>query len=314
MNNKTEISDLILTMIVSQKEYEGALNFTKIDIDRIIKKYKFNDINNIDCNELGWIILLENKYITNEMFAKKMDVEYIDGYFWTIIDDFSYILSEKHYETEISILNGDYDDWQHSSWYDADISYNWDEYTEETLKEIMEFCFRKGIEIEQDEEYELMDKNNTFLKNGKLYFKDQELVELIDDDELSELKSSLNNSICEAQDSADQDAYYEAIKKEFINKIGPFERKTVKGIDRKTKKEIDVDKIYVRLDFDMAEVKAFLESDYSKYDFTSENYGSLVHVLREMEFFDIKEPYYPDYGTIDKEYLNEITRDRLSWD
>ena len=314
MNNKSEISDLILTMVVTHKEYGDALNFTKFDIDKIIKKYKFDNINNIECNELGWIVLLENKYITPEIFAKKMDVEYIDGHFWIIINDFSDILSEKHYKTEIDILNGDYDHWQHSSWYDADVSYNWYYYTEETLKAIMEFCFRNGIEIEDEEEYELMDKNNTILKNGKVYFKDKELVDMIDDSEFSELKSALNGSLCDAQDSANQGEYYKAAKKEFINKIGPFERKNVKAFDYKTNKMADVEKLFVRLDFDMDEVKEFLEGDYNKYDFTSENYGSLKYVLKEMEFFDMKEPYYSNYGDIDKEYLNEITRDRLSWD
>ena len=305
----SEIIDLILTMIVTHNEYGDSLNFTKSDIDRIVKKYKFIS-KNIKCNELGWVILLENKYITNEIFADKMDVEFIDGYFWTIVNDFSDILSEKKYSTQIKILNWDDDCWQYSSSYDADVSYNWDYYTEETLKEIMEYCFKKGIEIDD----ELMDENNTILKNGKVYFNDQELVDLIDEDELSELKSSLNGSICDAQDSANQNEYYKDTEKEFIKKIGPFERKTVKGIDYKTKKEIDVEKIYVRLDFDMDQVKEFLENEYTKYDFTDESYGSLMTILREMDFFYMNEPYYPDYGDIDKEYLNEITRDRLDWD
>jgi len=307
----SDITDLIIAMIDTHSEYGDVLNFKKSDIDKIIAKYNFLDnINFLECNELGWIVLYKNKYITGEQFAKHMDVEYIDVHFYIVADSFDDILS-KDYETEISALDWD-DDWwnNYSEYYDADVPSYWRDYTDETLKEIIKFCIKNKIEIEG----ELMDENNTLMKNGKVYFKDTELVDMIGDDELDELKRALNSAINDAQESADRDHVYNTIKKAFVDSIGPFERKMVK-ITNSKKEETQVEKIYVRLDFDMKEVEKFLEYEYNKYNFTDETYGNLVQILKEMEFFDFKAPNY-DYigsGDIDDEYLNEMTRDRLNW-
>jgi len=304
-----EIINLVLTMIDAHSDYGDVLNFTKFDIDNIIKKYNIKDIS---CNELGWIILWENKYITDEKFCKHMNVEYINKHFYMIIDSFDDIL-DKEYITEIKALNWD-DDWWNSGdyYYDSNVSYHWNNYTEDTLKEIMSFCFRKKLEIEGEE----MNKSNTIFKNEDVYFNDQKLVDLIDDDDLDELKDVLNIAINDAQEDADRNNIYDKIKDAFEDKIGPFERKMVKVTDKKTGVIKNVEKIYVRLDFDMEDVKNFLKEEYNKYDFIEETYGDLIHVLKEMEFFDIKAPNY-DYlgnGDIDDAYLNETTRERLNWE
>lgn len=309
-----EIVDLIVAMIDEHNEYGDALNFNKSNIDKIIKKY---NMNYKQCNELGWIVLLKNKYITNEQFYDYMNADYIDGNVYLIVDSFDDVLSSK-YETEIKAL-----DWGDTWWndnysydYDADVSGHWNDYTEETLKEIMEYCFRNEIEIEG----ELMDKNNTVLKNGKLYFNDQELDDLIDDDDLDELKTVLNHAICEAQDSADRDNTYKAIENAFENKIGTFERKTVNVMKYNAKKDIkeptDVEKIYIKLNINLDDVESFLKDQYSKYNYSEESYGDLISILKEMEFFDFDAPdyHYIGNGGIEDDYLNEITRDRLSWD
>ena len=314
MEASDEIVNLVLSMIDEYNEYGDALNFTKSNIDKIVKKY---NMNYKQCNELGYIILLKNKYITYEQFCNYMDVEYIDGKVYLVIESFDDILSNK-YEYEIEALDGDVDwgDRYYDNYWENDVKSYWSDYTEETLKEIMAFCFKKGIEIED----ELMDENNTVLKNGKLFFNDQELDELIDDDEFDELKSELNSAICEAQNSADRDHVYKLIEDAFVDKIGSFERKTVEvmkfNYDKNIKEQVDVEKIYIQLDFDLNEIETFLRDQYNKYNFIDESYGNLMSILKEMEFFDFDTPdyRYNGNGSIDYDYLNEITRERLGWD
>lgn len=314
MTISDEITNLILTMIETHSDYGDDLNFTKVDIENLMKKCNF--LKNIGCNELGWIILYKNKYITPEQFADHMDIECINDRFYLIVDSFDEVLSKKDYETEISALDWDDDWWNDGDYYDANIGlYHWSDYTEETLKEIMNFCFRQGLIIDDEE----MDENNTILKNGKVYFKDQELVDLIDDYDLDELKTELNNAVCEAQNNADRDYTYNEIKNAFVKKIGSFERKmvekTVYNKEKKIKEIKNVEKIYIRLNFNIKDIEAFLRDEYAKYDFIDETYGSLKTVLQGMEFFDVKFPDY-DYignGSIDDDYLNEMTRERLKW-
>lgn len=304
------LTSLVLIMIDAHTEYGDELGFNKSDIDKIIKKYDF--YKHISCNELGWIILWENGYITDELFANKMDVAVIDKNIYLIVNSFDDILG-RDYETEIKVLDWD-DDLGAPSYcdYDADVSYNWRYYNETTLKAIMEYCFKNGLVIDDEE----MTEENTILKNDNIYFNDKELNDLIDDDSLEELKDILNIAICEAEDSANRDTMYDAVKKAFENAIGSIERKTVKGIDYKTRKEIDVEKIYIKLNLNlnMNNIKQFLRDSYGEIEYIDESYGDLIHILKEMELFDFKKPNY-DYisGDIDNDTLNEITVDRLAF-
>jgi len=318
--------DLILSMIKANEDYENELNFTKSDIVNFMKKYNFkSEIE--ECNEIGWIILLRNKYITNEEFAKLMDVEYKEDKFWLVIDSFDNILSDK-YETEIKILNQNDDNewWDVCNYYEvSDIeSYYWSIYTEDTLKNIIKYCIDNGIEIEnEDGKDELMTDENTYLKQDKkgindIYFKyengeEVNLSSLLDDDEFEELKTILNSSICEAQDDADKSEIYNDIMKEFESSIGVIKRDTIKQINYKGE-EHDIDKIYINLDkLKLSDVESFLQDDYEEYDFESKNYGSLIHILKEMEYFEFRTPDYNNvYGSIDNDILNEYTLDRLN--
>lgn len=320
--------DLILSMIKANDDYENELGFNKSDIENFMNKYNFKK-EIVECNEIGKIILWNKKYITNEEFANYMDVEYdkTEDKFWLVIDSFGDILS-KEYETEIGILGQD-DDWWHGSDYyeNTDIdSYYWHRYTEDTLKDIIEYCIKKGIEIEDEdgEEYELMTNENTYLKpdkNGKqdIYFKyenedEVELSSLLDNDELSDLKDALNYAICDAQETADRDEIYEKIISEFEDSIGFFKREYVKKKDYNGV-EKEVEKIYIRLDnIDFGKVEEFLQDEYNEYDFETENYGNLVSILKEMEFFEFRTPDYQYVsGDIDNDILNEYTTDKLNW-
>jgi len=313
--------NLILTMLDAYNQYGDDLNFTKKDADIFIKKYNaLEDIN--DCNERGYIVLWNNKYLTNEEFAKHLDLKYEDEKFWLVIDSFDDILTDK-YKTEISYLDRDADDDREpSEYYDHQIdNYYWHTYTEETLKKIIEYCIDQGIEIENDDDndddddnYELMTAENTYLKTDKnnhldIYFKykngnETKLVKLIDNDEFDDLKTELNIAVGKAQDDADYSEVYDEIKEKFEKGIGTFEYKTVG----------DSEKIYIKLNITFKQVEEWFEENYGEYNFDEGGFGSLSYVLKEMEYFDFKKPYYDHInGSIDDDLLNEFTRDRLSF-
>jgi hypothetical protein len=303
------MEDLILTMLVAHNNYGDALNFTKSEVDNLIKKH-LTDIDKIDCNEYGYIILLENGYITKDQFAKKMGVIYENKHYWLITHNFEDLLPSK-YETEAKILDGNYD-FESYDFYDYNIdNYFWGDFNEETLKSIIEYCNKNNLEvdIENDEgNYETIElKNNLILKNGDIYINDKfdnlteyKLRNLIDEEDgLADLKNEICFAISDAQEDADQLKIYNKIKKSVIDKIGPYEN-IVTG---------NKDGIKIMLDFDMDDVKNFLSND--EYEFNDTTYGSLETILQEMEFFDIDKPYYDISGTIDDDYLNELIQDRL---
>lgn len=310
------MEDLILTMLVAYNKYGDKLNFTKSEIDNLIRKHILMNINNIECNEYGYIVLLENGYITKEQFAKKMNVIYENDHYWLIIDSFKDLLSNK-YEDEAKILDGDDID-LNNNYYDNDIYYYyWDDFDEETLKSIIEYCSKNNLEVDietDDGEYKTIElKDNLILKDGDIYIDDKEfdnlseyrLRKLIDEDGLEDLKNDINICICDAQYSADESEFYNKIKNSVINKIGPYENIVV----GKNKNGYDIYKIKIRLDFDMDEVKTFLYDN--EYNFEDSSYGSLEIILREMEFFDIDPINYDVSGWIDDEYLNELIQKEL---
>jgi len=295
---------LILTMLKAYNEFDNEINFEKFDIDNFISKYKILEnllFTNIKCNELGIIILWENKYLTNEEFAKLMGVEFNDNSFWLVCDNFDDILS-NNYSFEIDILNGTFD-WQPSDFYDVAIEPYWDDYTEKTLERIIKFCVNKGFEIDG----ELMTNENTNLIDGDIYFNDIKLISIIDDSDLEELKNSLNSAICEAQDSANYSECYNSIKTNFKSSIGEFKYKS--------KSDKDIEKLWVKLNIDWEDVKKNLRDTYGEYEFEETSFGNLYHVLNDMDFFNFKKPNYKYLdGDIDKNDLNEDTQNRLDWD
>lgn len=294
---------LLLTMMSAYDEYENQLNFTKSDIDNFIKKYNIVFDDKLGCNELGYIILWKNKYITNEQFAKHMDLKYENNVFWLICNDFDDILPSD-YDYEISILDGTAE-WYPSDYYKVNVFEYWDYYTTKTLERIINFCIDKELEIDG----ELITKENTKLIENDIFFNDKKLVEYFGEGELDDLENILNNAICEAQDSAGQSKIYSAIKKAFEYKIGEFKHVSVKLNDK------NVEKLHIKLDIDWNEIKNFLIDSYDKYDFEEESYGNLYYILREMDFFKFRKPNYDYiYGSIDKELLNEYTQNRLDFD
>lgn len=295
---------LILTMLGALKDFsEADLNFTKKDVDAISKNNL--DLNNINCNEVGLIVLYENGYITIEKLAELLDCEYEDGQFTITIDSFSDILNDNKYSYEIEILDQTIDYEPHYSDYDADVKYHWDEYDEDTLQSIVEFCIDKKLEYDEV----LMTSGNTKVIDGKAYFNDDEIEDLIDDDDLEELHDVLNNAIQEAQEMADRYEAENKVVSSFEDKVGTYERDYIKTSGGK-EKEI----ITIKLNIDLAEIKSEFVSYYGEYEYEYEYYGNLISMLSDHDFFDFDTPDY-NYisGTVEKSDLNEITNDRLSW-
>ena len=291
---------LVLTMITAYEKYGSDLNFNKSDIDNFISKYGL--LKNLEnCNERGFIVLWRNKYITDEKFARYMEINYEDKTFWLIADDFEKLLSEN-YEFEARVLDGSDDWWQHYDYYDVNVVPHWRDYTEETLKRIIKFCITKGIEING----ELMTDENTKFNDGDIYFNNERLVDYINDSDLSDLSDILNSAICEAQDSGYQSEVYDSIKKSFVDKVGEFKLVTIE----------EKEKLYINLNnLKWNDIEDFLKTDYGEYDFGEETYGNLYYLLKQMDFFDFKKPNY-EYlsGSIDNAILNEYTQNRLDWD
>ena len=285
---------LVLTMITAYEKYGSDLNFNKSDIDNFISKYGL--LKNLEnCNERGFIVLWRNKYITDEKFARYMEINYEDKTFWLIADDFEKLLSEN-YEFEARVLDGSDDWWQHYDYYDVNVVPHWRDYTEETLKRIIKFCITKGIEING----ELMTDENTKFNDGDIYFNNERLVDYINDSDLSDLSDILNSAICEAQDSGYQSEVYDSIKKSFVDKVGEFKLVTIE----------EKEKLYINLNnLKWNDIEDFLKTDYGEYDFGEETYGNLYYLLKQMDFFDFKKPNY-EYlsGSIDNAILNEYTQ------
>lgn len=309
-----ELTDLILTMIVANTEHDGDLNFNKIDIDKIISQYNILNSNNKQIwNERGWIVLWKNKYITDKEFCEYMDIELEDNSIWIVCDDFGSILNGRKYSTEIKVLDNDDDWWNDTSYYKNDIEDYWNKYDEKTLKEIIDFCIKNEIEIEVDNNKELITKENTIVKDGDIYFKDEKLVEFIDDYELEPLRDCLNDAICEAQDDADRSECYEKIRNSFENKIGEFKIKS-KIVKNYKGEERNAEKLYIKFSDDFSKVEEFLKDTYGNYEFLQEDFGSLVHILKEMDYFEFDSiDFNHIYGSIEKSILNEFTRNKLDW-
>jgi hypothetical protein len=310
------VIDLILTMLDAHEKYGDELNFTKKEIDNLIKEHAlFALIENINCNERGWIVLWKNKYVSDEAFAKYMDLEYDivppftdKKYFWIIADDFEDLLTNR-YEFEAKVLDHEYD-WYRSDFYDVDVEQYFYMYDQKTLEAIIEYCDKNGFEIENDNEDEtiLITKENTKIINNEIIINDNiKLVDILD--QLEDLDRTLNNAICEAQESADQDEIYERIEKNFISEVGEYTRKIFK-INGK-----EQEKLLVRFDGNWSDIEQALIDTYGEYEFQEETYGSLRGILNENDYFKFRTPDYNyTYGDIDKSTLNEYTQNRLNWD
>ena len=308
MSYKDDVMDLVLSMLEASNKLEstlfGSLNFSKADITKFIKKY--NVLEDLDCNELGFYLLLNNGYITKEQFAKYLGLKYENDNFWLVVDSFDDVLSDSKYEFEIKILDNEFEDYGNDFYNIEDIDYYFRYYDEKTLYSIIQYCIDKGLEVDE----ELITDENISLRNGEIFVNNIKLKDVIDsDDGLEDLRSELNIAICEAQESADFDEMYNKIINAFKDEVSDFERRTVNIKDK------NVEQIYIKItDKKLKEAEKLLIEEYGEYDYKEEKYGNMLYILKEMEFFDFRTPDYNNiYGDIDKGVLNDYTQSRLNF-
>lgn len=311
------MTNLVLNILYQYLEHGDKIRFTKNEIDKLIKD---NDVVKNNDNELGNILLWENGYLSSENLAKSLKLEYEDKNFYLIIDDFSDILNEKDYSYEIDILNNEYE-YDYSCDYKPDI--DWSNFTTQTISAIIDYLIEKKVEIDTFDNSIVITEDNS-KPDGDIKIDDEwiSIEELIDEDGLEELKSILENAICEAQHHADIDKIETQLINSFESNIGVYQR-----VDRKRKywdkesgsqKEKDVEVIRIKLDIDWDDIKTFLKETYEwrgTIDFEEEKYGDYLEIMNEFsDGFEIDTPDYNYvYGTIDNDYLNESIRDRLLW-
>jgi len=302
------IVQLLISMIVAYEEYGDVIGYTKEELDIFVKKY---DLLKQDWNELGALVLYEYKYISMEKFAKVMDMEIIDDDFWLVFDDFADILPSD-FDFEAKVLDGRmWEDWQPSDYYDYDIDFS--NFSEKTLQVIIDYCDKIGCEIGTDDGEILLTKNNMTIKNGNIYVKEENLEEHMDDDGMNDLKRDIQFGIADAYDGAEADAVYNACKSDFVEAYGEYKWVSTK------KGEKTIEKLYVKMDKDLSDVRSSLEDDYFYdgkiiYSTEQESFGNMYQVLYEFDFFDMKKPNY-DYldNYPGRDSIDERVRERIQY-
>lgn len=297
---------LLLQMLEAYDNFGNEIGFSEEELNNFILKYL--NVNKLKCNERGYILLWLNNYISDELFAKYMDIEYEDKKFWMVVSNFCDIIKK---DTACEILNGEYD-WNYdfyNEYTDTDIeTHYWNDYDEETLRDIIKWCVTHEIELDDV----LMTEDNTILKDKDIYFNNKLLRKYLKEDDLDELIIILTNSVGEAYYHSEIDYIYKKLKDEFIDEIGNYKWKTI--TNSRGKQE---DKLYIDLsNYDFNDIGYKLKEQYGEYEFEEESYGSLYHILKEFEYFDnFREPDYRYLSvSMDDEILNNITRDRLNYD
>ena len=296
------IVQLLMTMIVTYDNYGDSIGYTKEELDNLVKKW---DLTNQDFNELSSIILYEEGYITKDEFAKSLDVEIgDDGDFWMVFNDFESVLGSD-FTFEAKVLSGRiWEDWNPSSYTDYDFSLS--DFSEKTLKAIIEYCTDNGCEIDTDDEL-LLTKDNMRIENGSIYVNDENLDEHMEDDGMSELKNNIQIGIADAHESAEASEIYDQCKRNFKDGIGEF-----KMVDRKNGKGED---LWVRVEADLSEIKSSLEEGYmysGVVDYVEESYGEIYYVLKEYDYLDMDKPNYDYlYSSPKRKDVDDCVRERV---
>jgi len=299
------IVQLLISMIVAYEEYGDAIGYTKEELDNFIQQYELVKLN---WNELGALVLYHYKYITKEQFAKVMELEVDeDGEFWMEFNDFEDALPSD-FDFEAKVLNGDmWEDWQRSDYYDYDFSFN--DFSEETLKSVIEYCDKNDCSIDVDDEDIFLTKDNLRIENGNIYFGDEDLDEHMKDGGMEDLKLQIQFGISDAHDNAESDAVYNAVNKNFKEGIGSYKWVSTK------KGEKNVEMLWVKVEVDLDDVIEKLKDDYTyrdETDYSSGSYGNMYYVLREFDFINMKKPNFDYlYSSPTTKDTDECVRNRL---
>lgn len=304
------IVQLLISMIIEYDNYGDSIGYNKLELEGLIQEYQL--FQKGKWNELGSIVLYELGYISKDRFCKELDLELDDGDFWIIFDNFEDVLP-KDFEFEAKFLDGNiWEDWQPSDYYDYDFSIS--DFNDNVLKEIVNYCIKNECSIELDDDEIITSKDNIKIKDGKIYIGSEDLDEHIDDDGMEELKREIQFGISEAHDHAEQDAFYEKIKSNFISGIGEYKYKNVDVIINNKNK--NVEKLLVKVD-DFDNIKRELEDTYTyngKTTYSEEDYhfGSMYHVLNELGLIEMDKPNYDYlYSSPNSDTINDCVINRL---
>lgn len=302
------IVQLLISMVVAYEKYGDSIGYTKEELDKFIQKY---DLFKLNWNELGSLVLLEHKYISKEKFAEVMELKVDeDGEFWMEFNDFEDALPSD-FDFEASVLDGRlWENWIHSEYYDYDFSLN--DFTEDTLNAIIDYCDRNGCEIETDNGEILLTKDNMKVEKGSIYVGDENLDEHMKDDGMEELVREIQCGISDAHEDAELDDIYTSVKNNFEKGFGSY-----KFVSIKNSKGKGVDMLWVKVEADLSEVMVALEDSYTyngetTYSTAQHDFGNMYHVLHEFNFIEMKKPYYDNsYSSPSRQLTNECVRIRL---
>lgn len=304
------IVQLLISMIVAYEEYGDSVGYTKEELNKFIEQYELYKLN---WNELGAIVLYEYKYITKEQFAKSMDLDVDEkGDFWMVFDDFDDVLP-KGYDFEATVLDGRiWEDWNPSDYTDYDFDLN--DFTEGTLKAIMDYCVRHDCSIESEDDDIILTKDNMRIENDSIYVDDENLDEHMGDDGMEELKHTIQIGIADAHDAAEADAIYDACKSNFEEGIGSYKWVTEK------KGEKNVEMLWVKVEADLSDVESELKDAYTwngktTYSTEQHDFGNMYHVLNEFDFIQMTKPNYDYlYSYPERKHIDECVRERILYD
>ena len=282
------ILNLILAMIRSLDYHDSSeLNFSKDDIDYFINKD--NLLDKLDCDDKGIIILWQNNYIDNNIFSKEMGTYYEDGIFYLVYNNFEELLVNN--ETEAKIMDDDIYLFENEYTYENIIIDYWYMFNIDTLNHIINFCVENKLKIKE----EFITHQNTKIINNDIYFKDKPLKKYLN--KLSKLENLLLMIINDSISIAYYDAAYKKIKNMIEDNIGTFKWKRIYNNKDES--------LLVNVNITWYEVLKYLDEYSDDFDFESSNYGSLTHILKDMNYFDIGNVNYDNlYINLDKVELN----------
>lgn len=300
--------NLFISMLTLYEIYGDNLKFTQNDIDIFFNKYIKNLLNNqINVNELGYIILYLNNYITKEQIYKyfnqdtpyqkynKLTIELDNDIIYIITDNF-YNLFDINYSQESDILDNDIIDIKTNTNHNISIKDNWFRYDNNTLQTIINYIIKKNLKI-----YNITpNHDNLKIINNDIYFKDIKLLNILTDNELSKnfkyLISHLQNILIYSIHKQELKVAKDMIIKSFNKNVGHFYYININNNK----------KIKIKLNISLKELKNKLLNAYGHFNY-NKSYNKSIYSL--LVYFNIIKIDKPDYKNIkiniDNNMLNQ---------
>lgn len=240
-----------------------------------------------------------DKYLHNgELFFKIKDLE-----------ELSFMFKDDTFKKCITYFEGDY---FVESTYSQLKDMHLDDYTEETIKRIVEKS-QEYINQDTEELIDFCEYNSIDISNWQNEINESNLEEFLEIGELEEVRDMLTRAYEEAQESADtSEAYnkaYDTVAYFFgVNNFEFVDEHFLIPFDLKWLMPFCVENNVGGLGVNN-NLKTFLHDLFDEWE---ELPRSLLD--EDYERLEVEVPYYGWNGTIDKDVLNEATRERLNWE